>query len=162
MEDTCQESLVLVKIGSAVPFSRVQWNLFPHFSHFLTDSGRIYPGKCQGKSSQDEARPALPQIVVFFYVLFVSFCVLFVCKCVLYYCHRVSTQLQLIIIINIYIYKLGTGDFHIKLLSNYKFHENRNSESQALLQGVHEVLLYFLHSSSPFGRIRLRNFYKTY
>ena len=46
------------------------------------------------------------QLIVFFYVLFVSlvfyvlfvslvFYVLFVCKCVLYYCHRVSTQLQL-------------------------------------------------------------------
>jgi len=48
--------------------------------------------------SQDGARPALSQIVVLFYVLFVfvSFCVLFVCKCVLYYCHRVTTQLQLI------------------------------------------------------------------
>ena len=46
------------------------------------------------------------QLIVFFYVLFVSlvfyvlfvsvvFYALFVCKCVLYYCHRVSTQLQL-------------------------------------------------------------------
>jgi len=46
-------------------------------------------GKCQGITSQDGARSALSQILVFFYVLFV-------CKCVLYYCHRVTTQLQLI------------------------------------------------------------------
>jgi hypothetical protein len=36
------------------------------------------------------------------YYLFVLFYVLFVCKCVLYYCHRVSTQLQL----NIILYQL--------------------------------------------------------
>ena len=38
------------------------------------------------------------QLIVLFYVLFVSivlFCVLFVWKCVLYYCQRLSTQLQL-------------------------------------------------------------------
>ena len=45
-------------------------------------------GKCQGKTCKDGARPALFQIFVLFYVLFV-------CKCVLYCCHWVATQLQL-------------------------------------------------------------------
>jgi hypothetical protein len=53
-------------------------------------------GKCQGITSQDGARPALPNCcVVLCIVCFVSFYILFVCKCVLYYRHRVTTQLQL-------------------------------------------------------------------
>jgi hypothetical protein len=57
----------------------------------------VYICICQGKTSQDGARPALFQncCVVLCIVCFVSFYVLFVCKCILYYCHRVTTQLQL-------------------------------------------------------------------
>ena len=41
--------------------------------------------KAKGKSSQDRARPALPQIVVLFYVLFVL-CRSVYCLCVNVYC----------------------------------------------------------------------------
>jgi len=70
-----------------------------HSSATLTEVfPMLFPqGKCQGKTRQDGARPALFQhfCVVLCIVCFVSFCVLFVCKCVLYYCHWVATQLQL-------------------------------------------------------------------
>jgi hypothetical protein len=73
-------------------------------------------GKCQGKTSQDGARPALFQncCVVLCIVCFVSSCVLFVCKCVLYCCHRATTQLQLTNI------SYRTNIYHIVSISAYK------------------------------------------
>ena len=95
------------------------------------------------------ARPALSQIVVLFYVLFVLcrsvYCL---CKCVLYYCHLVTTQLQLTNISNIKNRVKNTAHTAYQCNSSVPSHANKfltwYMESKFYLG--HPIVLYILES----------------
>ena len=87
-------------------FHRANWHSPATLTEFLFRAFSSVVRQMPGYNSQRPctARTLPNQLIVMFYVLFVSivlFQVLFVCKCVLYYCHRVSIQLQLQNISNI-------------------------------------------------------------